>query len=500
MPCGSMPPRMTLQELIGGVPGGRVLPSSAAGRTAVSRVVHRADEAGPGALFCALRGLRADGHDHAAEAVARGAAALMVERPLELPAPQVVVPDARLGMALAAAALAGHPSRAMVVVAVTGTNGKTTCSFLVRSVLEAAGHRCGLVGTIEARVGGESEPVRHTTPDAVALQDLLARMRAAGDTACAMEASSHALAQRRLAGTRLSAALFTNLTRDHLDYHADVEDYYAAKRSLFRRPAGEGDDPPGAANLDDEFGRRLAQEAGALGYAVDAQADVRPEEVRGRGSGIVARLATPRGPIEVRSPLRGRFNLANVAGAVAVGELLELPHEAVAAGIAALRGVPGRFEAIDAGQPFPVIVDYAHTPDSLENVLRAARGLVDGGRLIVVFGCGGDRDRGKRPLMGALARALADVAVVTSDNPRTEDPEAIIREILAGAGAGPAELVVREDRREAIGWAVAQGGAGDVVLIAGKGHEQGQERHGVLTPFDDRRVAREELAAAGAAR
>ncbi|MGE0028386.1 MAG: UDP-N-acetylmuramoyl-L-alanyl-D-glutamate--2,6-diaminopimelate ligase [Thermoleophilia bacterium] len=476
---------MTLDELIGS--------------GAITSVVHRASEAGPGALFCALPGLRADGHDYVAEAASRGAAAAVVER--EVPGvaiPQVVVPDARLAMALAAAAVAGHPSDDLIVVGVTGTNGKTTSVFLLRAVLEAAGHRTGLIGTIEARVGGDVLPVAHTTPDAVELQALFGRMRAAGDTACAMEVSSHALMQRRVAGTRFAAALFTNLTRDHLDYHPDVESYFAAKRRLFARPEEEGPDPPGASNLDDEFGARLARETGALGFAVDAPAPVRPQASRGLETGIVATVATPRGPVEIVSRLRGRFNLENITGVVAVGELLGLPHEAVAAGIGSVPGVPGRFEAIEEGQAFPVIVDYAHTPDSLDNVLRAARELVAGGRLLVVFGCGGDRDRGKRPQMGTVARTLADVAVVTSDNPRTEDPDAIISDIVSGS-AGPAELHVEPDRRAAIGWALSRGERGDVVVIAGKGHEQGQERNGVKTPFDDREVARAELGAGAAA-
>ena len=476
---------MTLDELIGS--------------GAITSVVHRASEAGPGSLFCALPGLRADGHDYVAEAASRGAAAAVVER--EVPGvaiPQVVVPDARLAMALAAAAVAGHPSDDLIVVGVTGTNGKTTSAFLLRAVLEAAGHRTGLIGTIEARVGGEVLPVAHTTPDAVELQALFARMRAAGDTACAMEVSSHALMQRRVAGTHFAAALFTNLTRDHLDYHPDVESYFAAKRRLFARPPEEGADPPGASNLDDGFGRRLAEETGALGFAVDADAPVRPQAARGLETGIVATLATPRGPVEIASRLRGRFNLANITGVVAVGELLGLSHEAVTAGIGSVAGVPGRFEAIDEGQPFPVIVDYAHTPDSLDNVLRAARELVGGGRLVVVFGCGGDRDRGKRPQMGTVARTLADVAVVTSDNPRTEDPDAIISDIVSGS-SGRAELHVEPDRRAAIGWALSRGERGDVVVIAGKGHEQGQERNGVKTPFDDREVARAELGAGAAA-
>jgi UDP-N-acetylmuramoyl-L-alanyl-D-glutamate--2,6-diaminopimelate ligase len=492
---------MTLEELIGELPPGRLIaPAGAAPSpraTAITSVVHRADAAGAGALFCALPGTRADGHDFAAVAVAAGAAAVLAERPLDLPVPVYVVADARLGTALAAAALAGHPSHQLVVVGVTGTNGKTTTAYLARAVLEAAGRPCGLIGTVEARVGGRALPVTHTTPDAVALQDLLGRMRSAGDTACAMEVSSHALDQRRVAGVRFAAALFTNLTRDHLDYHPDVESYYAAKRALFARPPGEGEDPPGAANLDDPYGRRLARETGALGFSIDADdAAVRPERVEGLATGIRARVATPRGPLEVASGLRGRFNLSNLAGVVALGELLELPHAAVAAGIAAVAGVPGRFEAVDCGQGFPVIVDYAHTPDSLDNVLRAARDLVDGGRLIAVVGCGGDRDRGKRPQMGDVTRRLADVAVVTSDNPRSEDPEAIIADIVAGDG-GPAELVVEPDRRSAIAHAIGRAGRGDVVVVAGKGHEQGQERAGVVTPFDDRAVAREILTGNG---
>jgi UDP-N-acetylmuramoyl-L-alanyl-D-glutamate--2,6-diaminopimelate ligase len=474
---------MTLDELIGS--------------GAITSVVHRASEAGPGALFCALPGLRADGHDFVAEAASRGASAAVVER--EVPGvaiPQVVVPDARLAMALAAAAVAGRPSEDLAVVGVTGTNGKTTSAFLIHAVLEAAGHRAGMIGTIEARAGGEVIPVAHTTPDAVELQALFVRMRDAGDTACAMEVSSHALMQRRVAGTTFAAALFTNLTRDHLDYHPDVESYFAAKRRLFARPEQEGPDPPGASNLDDAFGRRLAKETGALGFAVDTPAPVRPVASRGLETGIVTTVDTPRGPVEIASRLRGRFNLANITGVVAVAELLGLPHEAVAAGIGSIAGVPGRFEAIEEGQSFPVIVDYAHTPDSLDNVLRAARELVDGGRLVVVFGCGGDRDRGKRPQMGTVARTLADVAVVTSDNPRTEDPDAIISDIVSES-SGAAGLHVEPDRRAAIAHALGSARPGDVVVIAGKGHETYQTIGTTDHPFDDRAVARELLVELG---
>ena len=485
---------MNLQELIDALPGARIAGGRADGDTPITAVAHRADLSGPGTLFCAVRGLTADGHDFAGEAVARGAAALLVER--ELPGvavPQVVVPDVRLSMGLSAAGVQGHPSRAIDVVGVTGTNGKTTSAILLAAVLGGAGRPCGLVGTIETRVGGRVTPAAHTTPDAVELQALFAAMRDAGDTACAMEVSSHALHQHRVAGVRFAAALFTNLTRDHLDYHADLEEYFQAKRTLFLAPPAGGPAPPGAANLDDAHGRRIAGETGALGYAIDAPADVRPLAVSGLDSGIRATVATPRGTLDIATVLRGRFNLANILGVIAVGELLDLPHDAVARGLADVPGVPGRFEAVDAGQDFPVIVDYAHTPDSLENVLAAARVLVAVGRLIVVVGCGGDRDRGKRPQMGAIARTRADVAVITSDNPRSEDPDAIIREILEGAEGGPARVHVDADRRAAIAHALGLAGAGDVVVIAGKGHEQGQERNGTITPFDDRAVARDIL-------
>lgn len=484
---------MTLSSLLAILPGARRWdPPGSTEPPRLSGVAYNAGRVRPGEIFCCLPGARADGHDFAPDALAAGATALIVERRLDLPAPQIEVPDARLAMALAAAALNGHPSAELDVVGITGTNGKTTTAFLVHAVLTAADRSCGLLGTIEARVGGQVEPVSHTTPESADLQATLGRMRDAGDVACAMEVSSHALVQRRVAATRFAAAVFTNLTRDHLDYHADVEDYFAAKRRLFVRPEHEGSDPPAASNLDDAFGRRLADEAGALGFAVENDADVHPVRADAHPRGWSAEFATPRGPLSIETPLRGGFNLANVAAAIAVGELLELPHAAVADGIAGLAGVPGRFEPIESDQPFTVLVDYAHTPDSLENVLRAARPLAGSDRLLVVFGCGGDRDAGKRGPMGTAARTLADVAVVTSDNPRGEDPHDIIRRIVDDS-AGGAELIIEPDRRAAIAVALASAGAGDVVVVAGKGHEQGQETAGVVTPFDDRDVVRELL-------
>ena len=486
---------MRLNDLTRAVPGAQLAPPDATADTVdVAAIRYRSGDVTPGDAFACLVGSRSDGHEYAADAVSRGASALVVQRPLDLDVPQVVVPDSRVAMALMAALLEGDPSAHMTVVGITGTNGKTTSAYLAHSVLQAAGMPCGVIGTVELRVGGESSVPTHTTPESVEIQALLARMRAAGDTACAMEVSSHALHQHRAAGLRFAAAIFTNLTRDHLDYHGDEESYFQAKRLLFHRPADEGPNPPGAVNLDDAAGRRLASELPLLGYSVDRDdADVVPTALHMGSSGFTATVRTPRGPIDIASPLRGRFNVENVLGVVAVGELLGLPHDAVARGIADVRGVPGRLEPIEMGQAFQVLVDYAHTPDSLENVLHTTRELAGSGRVIVLFGCGGDRDTGKRPQMGAIGRAMSDICIVTSDNPRSEDPAVIIDQIVQGASSGPAELVVQADRRAAIALAIDAAEPGDVVLIAGKGHESGQEVAGVVTPFDDRDVAREVL-------
>ncbi|HEX3331914.1 MAG TPA: UDP-N-acetylmuramoyl-L-alanyl-D-glutamate--2,6-diaminopimelate ligase [Gaiellales bacterium] len=468
-------------------------PRSVRGRadTDITAVTYRAEAVVPGALHVCVPGFTADGHDFAGAAVANGAAALVVERGLDFDLPQLVVASSRSAMAAAADAFYGHPSRELDVVGITGTNGKTTTAFLMHAVLEAAVGQAGLLGTIESRIGGVVEEVARTTPESVDLQAMLRRMVDAGDRACAIEVSSHALELERVAGVRFAAAGFTNLTQDHLDFHPDMEAYFAAKARLFR-------EAPGAINVGDEYGRRLAGMAGGpvLTYAArpDADADVRPHAVEvGAGGAIALIVSTPRGPIPLDVRLRGGFNVENVLCAVTLSELLELPHAAVRAGIAAVPGVPGRFEAVEAGQPFTVLVDYAHTPDGLENVLHSAREIT-AGRLICVFGCGGDRDRGKRPLMGRVARRLADIALVTSDNPRSEDPEAIIAEIMDGI---PMES--EPDRRAAIERAVGLARAGDVVVIAGKGHEQGQQFADRTLPFDDRTVAREALAGLPAA-
>jgi UDP-N-acetylmuramoyl-L-alanyl-D-glutamate--2,6-diaminopimelate ligase len=452
----------------------------------ITAVTYRAEAARPGALHVCVPGFTADGHDFAGQAVAGGAVALVVERRLDVDVPQLEVDSARTAMAAAADAFYEHPSGELTVVGITGTNGKTTTVFLVHAVLQAALGSAGLLGTVESRVGGVVERVARTTPESVELQAILRRMVAAGDRACAMEVSSHALELDRVGGVSFAAAGFTNLTQDHLDFHPDMEHYFAAKSRLFQAA-------PGAINVGDPYGRRLAGTAGGpvLTYAraSEAAADVRPYAVEiGAGGTIGLIVSTPRGPLPLDVRLRGGFNVENVLCAVALAELLGLPHAAVRAGIASVQGVPGRFEAVEAGQPFTVLVDYAHTPDGLENVLHSAREIT-ARRLICVFGCGGDRDRGKRPLMGRVARRLADIAIVTSDNPRSEDPEAIIAEILDGV-----PMEAEPDRRSAIERAVGMAREGDVVVIAGKGHEQGQQFADRTLEFDDRTVAREALA------
>jgi UDP-N-acetylmuramoyl-L-alanyl-D-glutamate--2,6-diaminopimelate ligase len=460
-------------------------PAEVVGRAeaAIHDLAYDARAAGPGSLFFCVPGQRADGHDFAPKAVRNGAVALVVQRPLDVPVPQLVVADSRAAMAPAADEFFGRPTAELAVAGVTGTAGKTTTAFLLYAVLAAAGRRPGLLGTIETRVDGERRPATRTTAEAIDLQRLFREMLDAGDRSCAMEATSHGSALRRLDRIRFSVLVFTNLDREHLDFHRDMEDYFDAKRRLFLG----ADAPPAAVNVGDPYGRRLAEElsrqgAPLLTYGLAADAEVRPEALD---------LSTPLvvGGQEMHPRLRGRFNVENVLAAVAAARLLGIEDEAVAQGIASVAGVPGRFQSVDEGQDFDVVVDYAHKPGALQHVLRAARELAPG-RVICVFGCGGDRDRGKRPLMGRIVSELADVAIVTSDNPRSEDPLAIIDEIVAGM---PAEPVIEPDRARAIGAAIELASADDVVVIAGKGHERGQEVAGVVTPFDDAEVAGEAL-------
>ena len=442
----------------------------------------------PGTLFFCVRGFTRDGHDFAPDAISRGAVALVVERPLNHGVPEIRVQDMRKAMAGAAAAFFGHPTRQLQVVGVTGTNGKTTTAYLIRSLLEADGRQTGLLGTVTSVIGGVEHQVERTTPEAIDLQATFRKMLDAGDEACSMEVSSHALELHRADFIHFTAAVFTNLTQDHLDFHGTMEDYFAAKRRLFV------EHPPSHAivNLDDPYGARLADQLEApITFALEHEASYRATGVETDLGGFRFTVHTPETKVELGSSLRGRFNVYNVLGAFAAARALGVPTAAAARAIETAGQVPGRFEPVEEGQGFAVLVDYAHTPDSLENVLRAAGELTPAGRVHVVFGCGGDRDRGKRPLMGQIARRLADRVIVTSDNPRSEDPEAIIEEILAGAGP---EVEHNVDRRQAIAEAIGGAQEGDVVVIAGKGHEQGQEfTGGHKVPFDDVTVAREIL-------
>ncbi len=443
----------------------------------------------PGTLFFCVPGFTRDGHDYAPDAVERGAVALVVERPLNLGVPEIRLPSVREAMAPAAAAFYGDPTAQLEVVGVTGTNGKTTTAFLVRALLEAAGRQTGLLGTVKSIVGGEERAVERTTPEAIDLQRTFREMLDAGDRACSIEVSSHALELHRADAVHFAAAIFTNLTQDHLDFHQTMEGYFEAKQRLFA-PAPK----VCAVNVDDPYGARLAAEIERpVTFAIERDARYRATQVETglAGSRFVVRGAELE--FEVLSPLRGRFNVYNVLGALTAAIELGVAPETAAAAIESAGQVPGRFEPVDEGQGFAVLVDYAHTPDSLENVLAAARALANG-RLHVVFGCGGDRDRGKRPQMGEIAARLADRVIVTSDNPRSEDPEAIIAEILEGAGT---EVTWQVDRRAAIAEAIGGAHAGDVVVIAGKGHEQGQEfEAGRKIQFDDVTVAREALRSA----
>ncbi len=431
-----------------------------------------------------MPGEKVDGHEFAAAAVEAGAGGLVVERELDLDVTQVVVPDARAAMAPLAARFEGDPTGELGVVGVTGTNGKTTTAFLVREILEAAGTQCGLLGTVKQIVGGVEEGVERTTPEAIDLQATFRRMLGGGDRVCAMEVSSHALALHRCDEIHFGVALFTNLSQDHLDFHADMEDYFRSKRLLFEMGPGTA-----IVNVDDAYGRRLAEEFECVTFSAEGrEADLVARDVSLGPAGAEFMV----GETPVRTALPGHFNVANALGAFAAAIALGIEPGAAAAGLAQAVPPPGRFEPIDEGQPFAVLVDYAHTPDSLENVLRAARRLGEG-RVISVFGAGGDRDRGKRPQMGRAGAELSDLAIVTSDNPRSEQPEAIIAEIIAGIDSREG-VEVEPDRRAAIATAVARAQPGDTVVIAGKGHERGQEfEDGRKLPFDDREVAREEL-------
>jgi UDP-N-acetylmuramoyl-L-alanyl-D-glutamate--2,6-diaminopimelate ligase len=473
---------MKLADLVAELSGARVVGDAS---VVVVDLAYDSRKVEPGTLFFCVVGEKMDGHEFGARAVEEGAAALVVERELtELAVPQVVVGDSRAAMAPLAARFWGDPTAELRMVGVTGTNGKTTTAFLVQEILKAANFPCGLLGTVKQVVGGVEKEVVRTTPEAIELQATFRAMLEGGDEACVMEVSSHAMTLHRADAIHFEVAIFTNLTQDHLDFHADMEDYFLAKRKLF-----EMGPKTAIVNIDDPYGRRLASEFDCVTFSAEgAEADYSARDVSFDAGG--ARFSV--GEMDLRTALPGHFNVANALGAFAAAEAIGVGSEIAAAGLARASRVPGRFEPVDEGQGFTVLVDYAHTPDSLENVLRAARRLTDG-RVISVFGAGGDPDRDKRPKMGRAGAGLSDLTVITSDNPRSEDPEAIVAEVASGA-EGATELEVVVDRRAAIALALGRAEPGDTVVIAGKGHEQGQEfENGRKIPFDDREVAREEL-------
>jgi len=462
-------------------------------------VTHDSRQAGEGWLFVAIRGEKSDGNRFVADVAARGAAGVVseLERPAEFRGGWIRVREARRALALAAAEVHRHPSRELKLVGITGTNGKTTTAYLLAAVVEAAGVPAALISTVEYRVAGERRPALHTTPEASDVERMLRQAADAGCRAAVMESSSQALDLRRCDALRYEVAAFTNLTRDHLDYHGTMEAYFAAKRRLFDGSLGE---PPrtSVVNVDDEYGARLYEElkgAGqrALRYTLEGAGEVTARDVVSTMGGTRLTLVTPEGEREVRSPLVGRPHVYNILTAAGVAHALGLGLDATAAALAGCGGAPGRFERVPHAGDFAVVVDYAHTDDALRNVLRTAREVARG-RVITVFGCGGDRDRTKRAPMGEAAATLSDVVVATSDNPRTEDPEAILADVEEGLRVSGRPYLKVTDRRKAIHRAIFEARPGDIVVIAGKGHEDYQivgtdKRH-----FDDREVAREALA------
>jgi UDP-N-acetylmuramoyl-L-alanyl-D-glutamate--2,6-diaminopimelate ligase len=486
-------------------PGVRLKALQQAGTSPVTGVTHDSRLVAPGVVFVAIHGQRADGNSFVPAAITSGAAAIVSEQPapagLDLGGvPWLVTPSARRSLAELAAAYYEHPSEALTVVGVTGTNGKTTTTYLLASVFDAAGWPCGRLGTVTVRTGpnpADEADAAHTTPEAPDVQRLLREMVTRGCRACAMEVSSHALVLDRVVGTTFAAGVFTNLTRDHLDFHGDMATYFEAKARLFDMlPAGA----PAIINLDDPRGEALATRvARPITFGVHKNADVRPESVQLSLDGLAFNVATPSGPLAVRSSLVGWPNVSNILGTVATATALGIPRDAIEAGLGRLDGVPGRFQVVSGStDDVRVVVDYAHTDDALKNLLETARPLTHG-RLITVFGCGGDRDRTKRPLMGAVAARLSDLVVLTSDNPRSEDPARIIDDIKRGLAMPESPdgsrrsgtpVLVHVDRRVAIEQAIRASRAGDVVLIAGKGHEKTQVIGSKTLPFDDVDVAR----------
>jgi UDP-N-acetylmuramoyl-L-alanyl-D-glutamate--2,6-diaminopimelate ligase len=491
---------MTFQQVLDGA---EVLAHS--GDPGVSGVEYDSRRVKPGCLFVAMRGESSDGNRFIDQAIQAGAVAVVTDSAEEKPRPGVawaVVPNGRRALARVSANFYKKPAERIAITGITGTNGKSTTAFLLEAILTAAGRKSALIGTIEYHVAGKVLPAPHTTPEALELNRIFSEALGWGASDAVMEVSSHALAQERVFGVPFDVAIFTNLTRDHLDYHKTMEEYFAAKRVLF---AGCGTDAPRAVvtNGDDESGARLAEfsrkrSSVVLKYGWE-RGDLHAEKVEITTRGTRFDLVTPGGKIAVFSALIGRVNVYNILAAAGAGYARGCSAAAIAAGIDKLAWVPGRFERVECGQPFTVVVDYAHTDDALRNLTALARELVCAakGRVLTVFGCGGDRDRKKRPLMGEAAGRGSDFVVLTSDNPRSEDPVAIINDAVVGLQKTGAKYSVEADRRQAIALAIGEARPGDIVLLAGKGHEKVQVTREGSLPFDDLEVAREALRAAG---
>jgi len=454
------------------------------GDTRIGDVTHDSRSAGPGDLFVAIRGARHDGHEFV---TSTAAAAACVEVPVEAVIPQLVVPNTRAALPWLAAEVHGHPSRRLQVVGITGTNGKTTVAHMLASIIEAAGRSAGVIGTIGARIGSNQIDLERTSPEASDFQRLLRRMVEAGVEVAAVEVSSHALEFGRMDATEYAVVAFTNLSQDHLDLHGDMESYFHTKASLLLDTTATA-----VVNIDDPWGARLASMIPRPVVPVGESGEYRAVDIRLGLTGSEFVLITPEGQERVHLPLGGRFNIDNALTAAACAGSLGLAVADIAAGLGATEPIPGRMEPVEEGQQAAILVDYAHTPEGIGQVLESVRPFVPG-RITVVVGAGGDRDADKRAEMGRAA-SQADVVLFTSDNPRSEDPAVIIDALLAGAD-GPAEVIIESDRRLAIRQAIAEAGAGDAVLILGKGHEPGQEIAGRVFPFDDRQVAREAVAA-----
>jgi UDP-N-acetylmuramoyl-L-alanyl-D-glutamate--2,6-diaminopimelate ligase len=509
---------LKLEEFISGLPAKEIIGNAA---VEVKGVAYHSQSVQPGYLFAAIRGLREEGRRFIPDALSRGAGSVLVDEPLDdIGVAQVVVPNVREALARLACAFYGDPSSSLTLVGITGTNGKTTTSYLIESIFAAAEKNVGVMGTVNYRYQKETAPAPTTTPESLDLQRNLQAMRQAGVTHAVLEVSSHALDLERVRGCHFDAALFTNLTRDHLDYHGSMEKYFQAKQLLFTQLLAESGKERkfSVINVDDPWGRKLLPVAGGSlwRYGIDTPGEIWPQQMEESAEGWRARVSTPRGPLEIHSPLIGKHNLYNILAAVSAAEALGFSAEAIAAGIAKLSRIPGRLERIPGGEKIRVFVDYAHTGDALARALQTLRRGTRG-QLILVFGCGGDRDRGKRAIMGKIAAEASDLAVLTSDNPRTEDPVKIIEEVEKGMRETPREkyqpgawmwqrakarsggtgYVVIADRKEAIGWAIRAARPGDVVLIAGKGHENYQILGRETVPFDDREEAAQALISIG---